>query len=113
MWAYGIDKESSIKLQKIHLSERKPSDGIKKLEVPEPKLNDDEVLIKVKASALNYNLIWSSLAHPVSPFHLINQHVARNKHDIDHIQDFAIFGSDASGVIVKTGKNVKNCTLIL
>lgn len=108
MWAYGIDKETAANLQKIPLEHRKPSDGLVKLDVPEPVLNDGEVLVKVKSSALNYNSIWSSLAHPISPFQLINQHIARNPRDIDHQQDYAIFGSDASGIIAKVGKNVRN-----
>ncbi len=108
MWAYGINKEAALNLQKIPLDQRKPSNGLIKMEVPEPILNDDEVLIKVKASALNYNSIWSGLSHPVSPFQLINQHIVRNPRDLNHQQDFAIFGSDASGVIAKVGKNVKN-----
>ncbi len=108
MWAYGINKEAANNLQKIPLAQRKPSDGLIKMDVPEPVLNDDEVLIKVKSSALNYNSIWSSLSHPISPFQLINQHIARNPRDIDHQQDYAIFGSDASGVITKIGKNVRN-----
>lgn len=108
MWAYGIDKETAANLQKIPLDQRKPSDGLVKLDVPEPLLNDGEVLVKVKSSALNYNSIWSSLAHPISPFQLINQHIARNTCDIDHQQDYAILGSDASGVIAKVGKNVRN-----
>ncbi len=105
MWAYGVNKDIVANLQKIPLADRKPSDGVIKMEVPEPILNDDEVLIKVKASALNYNSIWSSLSHPISPFQLINGHIARNPHDISHQQDYAIFGSDASGIIVKTGKD--------
>jgi crotonyl-CoA reductase len=108
MWAYGVNKDIVANLQKIPLADRKPSDGVIRLEVPEPILNDDEVLIKVKASALNYNSIWSSLSHPISPFQLINNHIARNECDISHQQDYAIFGSDASGIIAKTGKNVRN-----
>lgn len=108
MWAYGIDKEKAANLQKIPLAQRKPSDGLVKLDVPEPVLNDGEVLVKVKSSALNYNSIWSSLAHPISPFQLINQHIARNPRDIDHQQDYAILGSDASGIVAKVGKNVRN-----
>lgn len=107
MWAYGVNKDIVANLQKIPLADRKPSAGVQKLEVPEPILNDDEILVKVKASALNYNSIWSALSHPISPFQLINQHITRNGHDISHQQDFAIFGSDASGIIAKVGKNVK------
>jgi len=106
MWAYGIGKEAVAELQKAPLEERKPSRGIKRLEVPTPEPKDDEVLVKVKSSALNYNSIWSGLCHPLSPFQLINRHVSRNIQCDDHAQDYAIFGSDASGVVVKAGKNV-------
>jgi len=106
MWAYGVTKEKLAQLIKIPLEQRKPSDGVELLDVAIPKLLDDEVLIEVKSSALNYNSIWSSLAHPVTPFQLINQHISRNKRDANHLQDYAIFGSDASGIIVEVGKNV-------
>lgn len=106
MWAYGLDTETLSILSKKPLDERKPSMGIKKLSVPIPNLMPDEVLVEVYASALNYNSIWSSLAHPVSPFQLINSHVKRNPCNKDHIQPFAIYGSDASGVIKKVGSSV-------
>ena len=105
MWAYGINKERLQQLPPA-IESRRPSFGVLKMTVPTPELNNNEVLVKVKSSALNYNSIWSSLAHPVSPFQLINRHVLRNGHDEEHIQDFAIFGSDASGVIVEVGGNV-------
>ena len=106
MWAYGIDAERHAFTTKKPLVNRKPSDGIKKLLVPIPKLKPDEVLVEVFASALNYNSIWSSLSHPVSPFQLINAHVKRNPRDKDHIQPFAIFGSDGSGKVIKVGSAV-------
>jgi crotonyl-CoA reductase len=108
MWAYGIDKETVKKAVSIPLNNRKPSDSLVKLDVPVPEISSNEVLVKVNCSALNYNSIWSSLCHPISPFQLINQYVARNKHESSHLQDFAIFGSDASGTIEKVGNNVKN-----
>ncbi|MDA9985246.1 crotonyl-CoA carboxylase/reductase [Flavobacteriaceae bacterium] len=108
MWAYGINKDTVKKVVSIPLDQRKPSDYILKLDIPKPKISADEVLVKVKSSALNYNSIWSTLCHPISPFQLINQYVARNKHESSHLQDFAIFGSDASGIIEKVGDNVKN-----
>ncbi len=107
MWAYGANKDFSSKMSKIDLNKKKPSDGIKKLDVDIPKLNSDEVLIKVKSSALNFNSIWSSLSYPISPFQLINRHVQRNPTAKDHLQDYAIFGSDAAGVISEVGENVK------
>ena len=108
MWAYGIDKETHAEIAKKPLENRVPSDGIRKLSVPIPTLKPDEVLVEVFASALNYNSIWSSLAHPISPFQLINAHVKRNPGDSDHLQPFAIFGSDASGRVAKVGSAVQS-----
>lgn len=108
MWAYGIDKETVKKAVSIDLGKRKPSDYLLKLDVPIPEISSNEVLVKVNCSALNYNSIWSTLCHPISPFQLISGYVGRNKHESSHLQDFAIFGSDASGTIQKVGDNVKN-----
>lgn len=108
MWAYGINKESAVLAMKVPIQERVPSDHVIKLDVPIPEISEEEVLVKVKCSALNYNSIWSSLCHPISPFQLISGHVARNKHENSHLQDYAIFGSDAAGTIEKVGANVKN-----
>ena len=108
MWAYGINKEAVKKAVSTPLQNRKPSDSVVKLDVPVPEISSNEVLVKVNCSALNFNSIWSSLCHPISPFQLINQYIGRNKHESSHLQDFAIFGSDASGTIEKIGDNVKN-----
>ena len=108
MWAYGITRSSLSKLNKIEPEHRKPSDGIVKFEIAIPEINDDEVLIEVKSSSLNFNSIWSGISHPVSPFQLISRHVQRNKTDVGHIQDFAVIGSDAAGIVSKVGKKVAN-----
>ena len=103
MWAYGVTKEITKKVLQIPLDERLPSMGITRLEVPHPNLLHDEVLIKPKASALNYNTLWSGMNHPATPFQLVSGYVKRNKASGDHIQDFAIFGSDCAGEIVGVG----------
>ena len=107
MWAYGTKKSHSKSLQSIEINRRNPSNGITRLNVKKPKIKSNEVLIKVKASALNYNSIWSALSFPLSPFQLINRHVQRNPSDRDHLQDFAIYGSDAAGIICDVGENVE------
>ena len=106
MWAYGIDKKELRDNQHTPFEQRRPSHGIKRLEVPKPSLNPDEVLIKPKFSALNYNSIWSAIGHPVTPFQLISGHVTRNPQAREHLQEYAIFGSDCAGVITEVGDSV-------
>ena len=108
IWAYGIKKEDSKNILKIPYESRIPSMGISLLEIPMPVAKNNEVIVKVFSSALNYNSIWSSISHPISPFQLINNHIRRNPDDSDHALDFAILGSDASGVVAEVGKDVKN-----
>ena len=83
-----------------------PSQGIELFNIPIPGLRPGEVLVETRSSGLNFNSIWSSLASPVDPFSLISNHVSRNPQDADHAQDFAIFGSDASGVVVDCAPDV-------
>jgi len=65
-----------------------------------PEIGDDEALVYVMAAGINYNNVWAALGIPV------NVIGARNK--AGEKEDFHIGGSDASGVVYKIGKNVKN-----
>lgn len=108
MWAYGIDLDRHKDIMTKTNDLRKPSDGIHRLNIPIPTLNSGEVLVKMKTSALNYNTLWSARSIPLSPFQLIGNHVLRNPNDKDHLQDYAIFGSDGAGTIVKVSDDVKD-----
>ncbi|WP_457640988.1 zinc-binding dehydrogenase [Persephonella sp.] len=66
-------------------------ENIKIGERPEPEIKEDEVLVKVKAFSLNHLDIW----------------VMEGKYPAE-IPMPHIFGSDASGVVEKVGKAVKN-----
>ncbi|WP_457640035.1 zinc-binding dehydrogenase [Persephonella sp.] len=59
--------------------------------LPDPKVGDNEVLVKVKAFSLNHLDIW--VMEGKLPFEIPMPH---------------IFGSDASGVVEKVGAGVKN-----
>lgn len=106
MLAYGLLREDVRKIQRIPAAERVPSECGRFFETETPKIKADEVLIKVVSAGLNYNSIWSTTCHPIDPFSLISGHIRRNPKDRDHLQDFAIFGSDAAGIIVEVGPEV-------
>ncbi len=108
MWAFGITKKLISDVTKRPLSDRLPSHGVERLDIPKPTINDNEVLIRVKSSSLNYNSIWSALCHPLTPTQLISSFIHRNPNQIDHLKEHYIFGSDAAGEIVALGKNVQN-----
>jgi crotonyl-CoA carboxylase/reductase len=73
-----------------------PLQALVQTTVPVPEVGDNDVLVRVMAVGVNYNTVWAGLGQPISIFNL-------------HKQDYHIPGSDASGIVWKVGKNVKNC----
>src|SRR6202011_3970556 len=60
-------------------------------DTPQPKAGPNEVVINVKASACNFNDIWARRGLP--GMKIILPHIS---------------GSDAAGVVIETGSEVKN-----
>ncbi len=69
-------------------------------EVDTPEIADDEVLVYVMAAGVNYNNVWAGLGVPVN--------VIEARQKAGEKEAFHIGGSDASGIVYKVGKNVKN-----
>src|SRR3989440_12931697 len=65
---------------------------LEEIEVPEP--GAFEVIVRVMAAGVNYNNVWAALGKPVSVF---RYHPNEDHH---------IGGSDASGIVWKTGPGV-------
>src|ERR671939_535669 len=65
---------------------------IEEMEVPEP--GAFEVIVRVMAAGVNYNNVWAAMGKPVSVF------------DSHPDEDHHIGGSDASGIVWKTGPGV-------
>src|SRR6266550_7581823 len=74
--------------------EGQPTDAfqLEQIEVPEP--GPFEVIVRVMAAGVNYNNVWAALGKPVSVFRYHPE------------EDHHIGGSDASGVVWKTGPGV-------
>jgi len=68
--------------------------------VPTPPLGDDDVLIYVMASGINYNCVWAALGIPID---VISIRQAQGEQE-----DFHIGGSEASGIVYAVGRNVRN-----
>ena len=76
-------------MKALYYSELKGYQGIKAGEFPVPEITDNEVLVRVKAFSLNHLDVWvMSGSYPVTI-------------PLPHI-----FGSDASGIVERTGKAV-------
>jgi crotonyl-CoA reductase len=75
------------------------------LPVPEPA--PDEVLIAVMASAINYNTVWSALFEPVPTFAFLEHFARQGGWAARHEQPYHVVGSDAAGIVVRTGAAVR------
>jgi len=75
-----------------------PNQAFAKEVIDVPEIADDDVLVYVMAAGVNYNNVWAGLGIPVDVIK------ARNK--AGEPEKFHIGGSDASGIVYKTGKNV-------
>ena len=76
-------------------------------EVPMPELEPDEALVAVMASAINYNTVWSATFEPISTFRFLERFAALGSSDARHNLPYHVIGSDAAGVVVRTGAGVR------
>jgi len=76
-------------------------------EVPMPELAPDEVLIAVMASSINYNTVWSATFEPIPTFRFLEQLGRRGGWDARHDLPHHVLGTDAAGVVVRTGAAVR------
>ena len=76
-------------------------------DVPIPELAPDEALIAVMASAINYNTVWTAMFEPLPTFQFLKEMGKTGRWEARHDLPYHIVGSDASGVIVRTGSSVR------
>jgi crotonyl-CoA reductase len=75
-------------------------------EVPMPELAPDEALVAVMAAAMNYNTVWSARFEPVPSFLFLNHLASSGGWNARHDQPQHVLGSDAAGIVVRTGDAV-------
>lgn len=85
-------------IRESRFGEPKDAFQIEPIQVPE--IGPREVLVYVMAAGVNYNNVWAALGIPIN--------VIKTRQKKGEKEDFHIGGSDASGVVWKVGKDVKN-----
>jgi crotonyl-CoA carboxylase/reductase len=104
-----VEKEDAVRLWEQPEETRQRADvreTLKVGDIPMPEVAPDEVLIAVMASALNYNTIWSARFEPIPGFLFLDFLGKTGGWNKRHDQDFQVLGSDAAGIIVRTGASV-------
>jgi len=75
-------------------------------EVPLPELGPGEAYVAVMASAVNFNTVWTSIFEPLPTFGFLKRNGRRSELWKRHDLPYHIVGSDASGVVLRTGAGV-------
>ncbi|MEU1040839.1 crotonyl-CoA carboxylase/reductase [Streptomyces sp. NPDC005907] len=76
--------------------------------VPMPDIAPDEVVVAVMASSINYNTVWSATFAPVPTFEFLKRQARQGGYAARHDQPHHVLGSDAAGIVVRTGAGVRH-----
>ncbi len=107
MQAATVHRDEEHMFDGLPFEERDPRRSIHIDEVPVPDPGPNEVLVAVMGSAVNFNNVWTSMFLPAPAFQYLGDFASFNPCNQKHRQDFMIPGSDACGVVVRTGSAVQ------
>ena len=93
----GVDSAAKDPTASIHVDD-----------VPTPELAPDEVYLAVMASSINFNTVWSSIFEPLPTFGFLDRLARESEWAARHAQPYHVLGSDAAGVVIRTGSAVRN-----
>jgi len=106
MRAAFVRKDEQDMFAGMESADKDPRKSLHIDQVPIPPLGPNEVLIAPMASAINFNTVWTTIFEPLSTFKFLErfgqESVLGARHDLDH----HIVGSDAAGVVLRTGPGV-------
>lgn len=104
--AVTVHADEQAIFEGVPSSQKDPRASLHVEQVPLPGLAAGEALIAVMASSINYNTVWTSIFEPVSTFGFLSRygrtHADAKRHDLP----YHVIGSDASGVVLRTGPGV-------
>jgi crotonyl-CoA reductase len=73
-----------------------------------PELAPDEAYVAVMASAINFNTVWTAIFEPLPTFGFLDRLGKESSWGARHSLDYHVVGSDAAGVVLRTGSAVRN-----
>ena len=99
-------KDEQDMFQGMDSAAKDPRKSLHVDEVPLPPLGPNECHIAVMASAINFNTVWTSIFEPVSTFAFLEKFGRESNLGARHDLDYHVVGSDAAGVVLRTGPGV-------
>src|SRR5271168_4619988 len=89
-------------------SDKHPRKSMHVEDVPLPELAPDEAYIAVMPSSINFNTVWTSIFEPLPTFGFLDRLAKEGPWAARHALDYHVVGSDAAGVVLRTGSAVRN-----
>jgi len=105
--AYVLRDEVTM-FEGLDSADKDPRKSLHVGDVPLPELAPDEAYVAVMASAINFNTVWTSIFEPMPTFGFLDRLGKESVWGARHALDHHVVGSDASGVVLKTGSLVRN-----
>jgi crotonyl-CoA reductase len=102
-----VRREDADMFEGLDSAEKDPRKSLHIGEVALPELAPDEAYVAVMASAINFNTVWTSIFEPLSTFGFLDRLGKESVWGARHALDYHVVGSDASGVILRTGSAVR------
>ncbi len=103
-----VKKEEAGMFSGTPSSEKDPRRSIHVEEVRTPDLAPDEVYVAVMASSINFNTVWTSIFEPMPTFVFLERLGRESRWGARHDLPYHVIGSDASGVVIRTGSAVRS-----
>ncbi len=92
----------------VDSADKDPRKSLHVGEVALPELAPDEAYVAVMASAINFNTVWTSIFEPLPTFAFLDRLGRESSWGARHALPYHVVGSDASGVVIRTGSAVRN-----
>jgi crotonyl-CoA reductase len=103
-----VRKDEQEMFEGLDSPEKDPRKSLHVDDVAVPELAPDEAVIAVMASAINFNTVWTSIFEPLPTFLFLQRLGKESQWGARHDLDYHVVGSDASGVVLRTGSAVRN-----
>src|SRR5438477_6773997 len=103
-----VRKDEVGMFEGLESNDKDPRKSIHVEDVATPELAPDEAYVAVMASAINFNTVWTSIFEPLPTFGFLERLGKESRWGKRHDLPYHVVGSDASGVVVRTGSAVRN-----
>jgi crotonyl-CoA reductase len=103
-----VRREDVDMFEGIASADKDPRKSLHVDEVPLPEIAPDEAIVAVMASSINFNTVWTSIFEPLPTFGFLDRLGKESVWGRRHALPYHVVGSDASGVVLRTGNAVRN-----